>query len=99
MDQLQLRQEDEEIAAAKADNRHRGKGQQKVTVEHVDVHAGGQPMVGTVNTSGSKEGGGVHAKTEEQSYAKQITDAPEPEMRSAFEANRQIVPKRSDEER
>ena len=23
-------------------NRHRGKGQQKVTVEHVHVHAGGQ---------------------------------------------------------
>jgi hypothetical protein len=24
-------------------NRHRGKGQQKVTVEHVHVHSGGQP--------------------------------------------------------
>src|SRR5215471_15491286 len=29
-------------------NRHRGKGQQKVTVEHVHVHAGGQAVVGTV---------------------------------------------------
>ena len=27
-------------------NRHRGKGQQKVTVEHVHVHAGGQAVVG-----------------------------------------------------
>jgi hypothetical protein len=26
-------------------NRHRGKGQQKVTVEHVHVHAGGQAVV------------------------------------------------------
>ena len=26
-------------------NRHRGKGQQKVTVEHVNVHAGGQAVV------------------------------------------------------
>ena len=31
-------------------NRHRGKGQQKVTVEHVHVHAGGQAVVGVVET-------------------------------------------------
>ncbi|MFL0418415.1 hypothetical protein ACH0CP_12735 [Sphingomonas sp. 179-I 2A4 NHS] len=30
-------------------NRHRGKGQQRVTVEHVQVHAGGQAIVGAVN--------------------------------------------------
>src|SRR5215471_15819605 len=29
-------------------NRHRGKGQQKVTVEHGHVHAGGQAVVGVV---------------------------------------------------
>jgi hypothetical protein len=29
-------------------NRHRGKGQQKVTVEHVHVHEGGQAIVGAV---------------------------------------------------
>ncbi len=29
-------------------NRHRGKGQQKVTVEHVHVHQGGQAIVGSV---------------------------------------------------
>jgi hypothetical protein len=33
-------------------NRHRGKGQQKVTVEHVHVHAGGQAVVGTVEHPG-----------------------------------------------
>jgi hypothetical protein len=27
-------------------NRHRGKGQQKVTVEHVHVHSGGRAVVG-----------------------------------------------------
>ena len=27
-------------------NRHRGKGQQRITVEHVNVHAGGQAIVG-----------------------------------------------------
>ena len=33
-------------------NRHRGKGAQKVTVEHVHVHAGGQAVVGMVETPG-----------------------------------------------
>ena len=33
-------------------NRHRGKGQQKVTVEHVHVHAGGQAVVGMVERPG-----------------------------------------------
>ena len=30
-------------------DKHRGKGQQKITVEHVNVHAGGQAIVGNVN--------------------------------------------------
>jgi len=60
-------------------NRHRGKGQQKVTVEHVHVHAGGQAVVGAVAT----QGGGAHAKLEGQPYAKQIGHAPEPPVRSA----------------
>src|SRR5262249_51638977 len=40
-------------------NRHRGKGQQKVTVEHVHVHAGGQAVVGNVE---SRRGEGSHRK-------------------------------------
>jgi hypothetical protein len=36
-------------------NKHRGKGQQKVTVEHVHVHQGGQAIVGHVEHKG--EGG------------------------------------------
>ena len=40
-------------------NRHRGKGQQKVTVEHVHVHQGGQAIVGHVE----HQGGGGQAKT------------------------------------
>jgi hypothetical protein len=35
-------------------NRHRGKGQQKGTVEHVHVHAGGQAVVGMVRGSGGR---------------------------------------------
>jgi hypothetical protein len=60
-------------------NRHRGKGQQKVTVEHVHVHAGGQAIVGNVNGPGE----GDQSKPEEQPHAKQIAHAPEPAMRSA----------------
>jgi hypothetical protein len=37
-------------------NRYRGKGgQQKVTVEHVDVHAGGQAVVGMAGPAGAQE--------------------------------------------
>ncbi len=39
-------------AQLEALNRNRGKGQQKMTVEHVHVNAGGQAIVGTVNRGG-----------------------------------------------
>ena len=35
-------------------NKHRGKGQQKVTVEYVNVAAGGRAIVGNVNTGDSQ---------------------------------------------
>ncbi len=56
-------------------NKHRGKGQQKVTVEHVHVHAGGQAVVGTIERPG-----GDQTKMEEQPHAKQIENAPEPTL-------------------
>lgn len=34
-------------------DKHRGKGKQKITVEHVNVHAGGQAIVGDVNATKS----------------------------------------------
>ena len=46
-------------------NRHRGKGQQKVTVEHVHVHSGGQAVVGMVGREDPP-------KSEDQSHAKQF---------------------------
>ena len=49
-------------------DRHRGRGQQHVTVEHVHVHKGGQAIVGAV----APRGGGRH-KDEEQPQAKGIT--------------------------
>ena len=68
--------------------RYRGKGQQKMTVEHVHVHAGGQAIVGNVN---HPEGGGVQKKTEEQPHAKAITHAPEQAMPSK-NTKRKAVP-------
>ena len=75
-------------------NRHRGKGQQKVTVEHVHVHSGGQAVVGVVGTPG----GGERPKAEDQPRAKQIAHAPQPTMRRA-DAEREPVPIAGDAER
>jgi hypothetical protein len=75
-------------------NRHRGKGHQKVTVEHVHVHAGGQAVVGMVATPG----GGDRAISEEQPRAKQIAHAPEPALRSP-NTERDTVPVARDGER
>ncbi|MBR1229500.1 hypothetical protein JQ600_31915 [Bradyrhizobium sp. AUGA SZCCT0176] len=71
-------------------NRHRGKGQQKVTVEHVHVHSGGQAIVGNV------EGGGVRTKSENQPHA--LGYAPGQTMRSE-NAARAAVPIAGDAER
>jgi hypothetical protein len=74
-------------------NRHRGKGQQKVTVEHVHVHAGGQAVVGMVKTPG-----GDGAKSKDQAHAKQIAHAPQPAVWSA-DKEREPVPIAGDAER
>src|SRR5215213_10879394 len=52
-------------------NRHRGKGQQTVTVEHVHVHQGGQAIVGTVEA-----GGGVLSEKQRQPHAQALAHAP-----------------------
>jgi hypothetical protein len=63
-------------ALLEALNRHRGKGQQKVTVEHFHVHAGGEAVVG-MGAARGQAGGGDASKFEEQPHAKQIAHAPE----------------------
>jgi hypothetical protein len=75
-------------------NRHRGKGQQKVTVEHVHVNAGGQAVVGTVE----HRGGGVQSKSEDQPDAKQLTNASQLPMWSE-DKERESVPVARDAER
>lgn len=47
-------------------HRHRGKAQQKVVVEHVHVHSGGQAIVGAV----SGPGGGDRTQSVEQPHAR-----------------------------
>src|SRR6202048_3448874 len=71
-------------------NRHRGKGQQKVTVEHVHVHEGGQAIVG------NGEGGGIRTKSENQPHA--ITHPPGQEMRST-NTEREAMPVTGDAKR
>ena len=75
-------------------NRHRGKGQQKVTVEHVHVHSGGQAIVGAVERPSPANS----SRSENQHDARQITDAPQPAMRSPTEEP-ELVPIASDAER
>jgi|SRR5262249_12872156 len=73
-------------------NRHRGKGQQKVTVEHVHVHQGGQAIVGNVQSPG----GGFASKSKEQAHA--IAYAPGTPLPCPDTA-RETVPVASDAER
>jgi hypothetical protein len=65
-------------ALTEALDRHRGKGQQRITVEHVNVHAGGQAIVGAVTP-----GDGSSRQSEEQTRAtREITHEPGIPMRS-----------------
>ena len=64
-------------ALLEALNRHRGKGQQKVTVEHVHVHQGGQAIVGNIEA-----GVGTGGKSEDQPHGKQLAHAPSATMPS-----------------
>jgi hypothetical protein len=67
-------------------NRHRGKGgQQRVTVEHVHVHQGGQAIVGTI------QGGGGPIRTEERAHAQQLAHAPEPSLRCSNPARDTVL--------
>jgi hypothetical protein len=65
-------------ALTEALDRHRGKGQQRIVVEHVNVHAGGQAIVGAVTAGGESS-----QKSEQQTHAtREITHEPGIPMRS-----------------
>src|ERR1700736_2046162 len=67
-------------------NHHRGKGQQKVVVEHVNVHAGGQAVVGSVTP-----GGNGTEKTEGSDAVQEIEYEPSTPLRSP-DPERELVP-------
>ena len=73
--------------------RYRTSGQQKVTVEHVTVNAGGQAIVGAVAA-----GGGVANGNQRQPHAKAISHASEPPLWSE-DPEREPVPVTGDAER
>jgi hypothetical protein len=74
-------------ALVEALNRHRGKGQQKVTVEHVHVHSGGQAIVGQVSSTGGR----VTAGSEGQPHAA-ISHAAGQQVLGQIEAEREALP-------
>lgn len=64
-------------ALIEALDRHRGKGQQRITVEHVNVHPGGQAIVGAVTSRRESP------KSKEQTGAtREITHEPSTPLRS-----------------
>ena len=67
-------------------NRHRGKGQQKVTVEHVHVNAGGQAIVGVVDSRRENS-----KKPEGEADAARIAYAPDTALRCS-DPERESVP-------
>ena len=74
--------------------RYRTGGQQKVVVEHVHVHSGGQSIVGTVEAGGgvpNKSGGQPHAQAA-------IAHAPVPPLWSEGQ-ERELVPVAGNAER
>jgi hypothetical protein len=72
-------------------NRHRGKGQQTVRVEHVHVHDGGRAIVGAIG-----QGGGDERRSLGQPPAPALAHEPEPALSSA-DAQREPVPIAGDE--
>lgn len=74
------------VTLLEALNRHRGKSQQTVRVEHVHIHDGGQAIVGNVQHGGGRG----QLKSEEQPHALGHADgAPLP---SDIETKREAVP-------
>jgi hypothetical protein len=68
-------------------DKHRGKGQQRVTVEHVHVHQGGQAIVGNVQA-----GGGAQSKLEDLPHAPALIHEPGQTLQGKIETVAEAVP-------
>src|SRR5580765_7929448 len=73
-------------AQVEALKRYRTGGQQRVTVEHVTVNAGGQAIVGAVHAPGV----GVQPKSEEQPHA--LVHVSGATLQGTIEAEREALP-------
>ena len=67
--------------------RYRGKGQQRVTVEHVHVNSGGQALVGVANASK----GNCEVREQQADALQEISYAPNPPLRCS-NPDRQPLP-------
>jgi hypothetical protein len=59
-------------------DKHRGRGQQRVVVEHVHVHPGGQAIVGTVEASPAARPAAPLALEQAREIPVALTEAREP---------------------
>jgi hypothetical protein len=75
------------VSCAEALDKHRGRGQQVVRVEHVHVHPGGRAVVGAVSHGGRGDG----AEIEHQPHAPRLAHEPSAPMRGE-DAAREPVP-------
>jgi hypothetical protein len=73
-------------AQTEALQRYRGKGQQKLTVEHVHVHTGGQAIVGSVSPGGGRDSDENRGQPHAPENAGAITFAPGTTLPSADKA-------------
>jgi hypothetical protein len=81
------------VVLAEALDRHRGRGQQQITVKHVTVNANQAVVADQVVTgSGASGGGGDDNRTGGQPHAKQLTHAPGTPLQCEIEAFREAVP-------
>jgi hypothetical protein len=73
-------------ALLQALDKHRGKEQQRVKVEHVHVYQGGQAIVGAVT-----QGGGARPNIEDQPHGPAITHEPGEALPSQIETDRKTL--------
>ena len=75
------------VRQVEALDKHRGKGQQKITVEHVTVQAGGQAIVGNVQTG--ENGDSPANAAERASGARSRAASTSPRRKSSGSASKQ----------
>jgi hypothetical protein len=70
-------------------DRHRGRGQQQITVKHVTVNADQAVVTDQVVTGGGGDGSGKS----DQPHAQALSHAPSPSLPGSLETNRAAVPR------